>query len=79
MSQGGSTCKRAGLQVLGFRVWGLGPSLYPLYGVSQKLGVPTIMENQMKRKWKMKWKLGLYRGLLGLGFPKIGVLFWGSQ
>ena len=29
--------------------------------ISPKLGVPTIMENQMERK--MKWKLGLCRGL----------------
>ena len=31
------------------------------------------MENEMETgiKWKMKWKLVLYRGLWGLGIPKI--------
>ena len=28
-------------------------------------------ENQMKRKWKMKWKLGIYRGYIILWLFKL--------
>ena len=29
------------------------------------------MEARVNQQWKMTWKLGLHRGLWGLGFPKI--------
>ena len=31
----------------------------------------------MEKKMEMKWKLGFYRGLEGLGFPKIRGTFLG--
>ena len=43
-------------------------------GVSQKLGVPTIMENQMEKKMKNEMESKVYIRIF-MGFSKIRIPF----